>query len=407
MTTAPMQTPHRNVGIMRPARYIPLAVVTAATLVTGIIGFGLTAGGATANKNGTPAPAPAPPVLDIVEGTTDPVLPSTCRIPLDQLAKEPWAPENAAASDAVWTANSAFLGQAFVEGEDGFVFWGDIQNNNFSQAVGRRTLSQAELQQWIDSLRTVRDQLAEAGIAFYVVPSPGKWDVYPEKLPAWARSIDGSGPLDQLLAAAPDLPIIDLRADLRAAATTVPVYSTVNSHWSDYGAWVGWQTISRCIASHDEAFAGIDVPAIDDIEITEGGNEFAQWGFSAPQPDWSVPVLAEPLLPTIVMIDGERSQTRTDEQRLGLEEMPASTLTPDAQSPLRLLLVRDSMGVSLSPWAQQSFEQTRQIRHAFDLGDPALIPNISREAIDNNVDIVIVQFAQRHLNAPPDLTEGG
>ena len=403
MTAGPVGSPHRQKDLMPGYRYIPLAVVTSAIIVLGATGAVLTAGGAVTNAGGTPAPPAAPPVLEIIEGDEEPTLDEVCQPDLPAPDVEPWAAENAAASEATWQQNAEALAQPYLLGENGFVFWGDIQNNNIAQALGRRTLNADELQLWVDSLRTVRDELEADGIDFVIVPGPGKWDVYPELLPDWARSIDGSGPLEQLLQAAPDLPIIDVRADLRAAAQQDQVYSSVNSHWSDYGAWVGWQSIVECLATVDPRFATISAPAITGIDFVQGGNEFGGWGFEAAEPDWSIPLLAAPLTPVEVTIDGRATETRGDEQRIGLEEMPSTVRNPEAALDETVLLLRDSMGTSLTPWIQQAFSEVRQMRHAFDLGDPAGIPDIAATARDAGATVVILQFAQRHLNAPPDL----
>lgn len=404
MTAGPVGSPDRHHDLFPVYRYIPLMIVTGAVAITGIIGTALSLGGAVTNAGGTPAAPPPPPVLEIVDGTEEPTLDDVCRRPLDAPATEPWAAESAANSEEVWQSNSADWSLPYLVGEGDFVFWGDIQNNNISQAVGRRTLSADELTIWVESLRFVRDSLAAEGIDFVIVPGPGKWDVYPERMPAWARSIDGSGPLEQLLRAAPDLPIIDVRADLRAAAVDVPVYPAVNSHWSDYGSWVAWRTIAECMATIDPRFAALTVPAITGVDFIAGGNEFGEWGFEADRPDWTIPLLAEPLAPVTVAIDGQPQEIRGAEQRIGLEELPSTVTNPAAAIDETLLLLRDSMGTSLTPWLQQNFSEVRQLRHAFDLGNPDGIPDIVATAREAGATVVMLQFAQRHLNQPPDLT---
>lgn len=394
---------HRKVELMPPRRYAPLVIVVVLTIVTALIGTVLTLRGATSSGLGGGDATIAPPPLEFIEGPGEVVSADACRPALPGVEIEPWTAATASESEAIWTANSASLTNAYVEGESGFVFWGDIQNNNFSQALGRRSLTASEIEVWTTSLRAVKDELAADGIEFFVLIGPAKWDIYPEQIPRWAQEIDGSGPLEQLLRAAPDLPIIDVRADLRRAAEDDLVYSTVNSHWSDYGAWVGWKAATRCITASEPSYAGVSVPEIDGVATIEGGNEFAQWGFAPAQPDWTIPVLSEPLAPVTVAIDGRAEETRGDEQRIGLEEMPSTVTNQSAQRPETLLLVRDSMATSLTPWAQQSFATVRQIRHAFDFGDPEGYADIPAEAKSSGADIVILQFAQRHLNLPPVL----
>jgi hypothetical protein len=377
--------------------------VTTTTLVIGIVGAMLTASGWGSNPGGTPIVPPPPPVLELIEGSDPPALDPTCRPTVPAPVAEPWSSELAAASEEIWLSKADERSLPYLPGEDGFVFWGDVQNNNIAQAVGRRMLDRDELSLWIDSMRYVRDALKAEGVEFVIVPGPGKWDIYPERLPEWARSIDGSGPLDQILLAAPDLPIIDLRADLRAAAVSTPVYSVVDSHWSDYGAWVGWQTIVRCLSTVDSRFTSLEVPAITGVDFIVGGNEFLEWGFDAPRPDWSVPVLQEPLNPVVVTVAGRPREVRGDEQRIGFLELPAVVLNSSAPLDETALFLRDSMGTSLTPWLQQNFTEVRQMRHNFEVGDPSAIPNIASEARAAGASIVILELAQRHLNQPPNL----
>ena len=72
-----------------------------------------------------------------------------------------------------------------VVGEDGWVYLGDIFNRNFSQAIGRRTLSTSEVEGWSSALRGQASYLQESGIGFVVVVAPAKWSVYRDKLPRW------------------------------------------------------------------------------------------------------------------------------------------------------------------------------------------------------------------------------
>lgn len=384
----------------RHLRYVPLVVLLVCALLAALGGFYVTRLQAAAleelqDSASRPAPVTPTPTAD-----GDRALPASCTPAVEGSGSEPWVGEAAAASEAVWTAHADDLSEAYVHGRDGWIFWGDIQAQNFSQALGRRSLSVAEAGTWRTYLTTLRDGLAAEGIPLYIVVAPAKWAVYPQQLPEWTDGIRGSSALDQLIAGGSDLPFVDLRAPLREASEEHPTYSAVNSHWTDWGAAVGWRSTTACMAASDPAFEGIGLPPVSGVTVSDEGNEFASFGVDSPGPDWTSPQFAQPLLPMTVSIDGGPQQTVAGERRIGLEEMPAETWTEGAQSDLSALVVRDSFGVSLSTYIDQSFAHTWQIRHFFDY--PAdQQPDILAVAREKQPDVVILQIAQRHLVFPP------
>ena len=364
-------------------------------------------GGYVVKKNIENAP-PVPGTPAAVSGpaaSTTAALPELCHPAVKQPAKQLWLDGKAAQAEAVWDAHKTDLSKDYVTGKDGYVFWNDIQAMNFSQAVGRRTLSVDEAAQWHTYLATLRDQLKAQKIPFYIVVTPAKWDVYPQDLPTWAQSIRGSGPLDQLLHQYPDLPIIDLRTPLRQASAANPVYSRVNSHWTDYGAYVGWKTVADCINQTTPTLGPLTVPATTGVKTTSENNEFAPYGITSPVPDWTTPVYDPPLKQvTLTKTDGSSSIV-PGSQATDLSLLPASTQTQGAATSKSLLLLRDSMGNGLSVPVQQEFAQTWQLRHNFDAAVPGGLPDVKKLVSEHHPDAVILQIAERHLNFPPSTTK--
>ncbi len=85
---------------------------------------------------------------------------------------------------------------------------------NFSQALGRRYLTVAEVTAWHDYFSTLDSALSDQGIELSIQISPSASSVYPEQLPEWTDGIVGSTPMDQFLTASPDLPIVDFPSRL-------------------------------------------------------------------------------------------------------------------------------------------------------------------------------------------------
>jgi hypothetical protein len=315
------------------------------------------------------------------------------------LSQDIWQGSLAAASEETWKSHSADLQNPYVLGEDGWADWGDVQANNFSQVLGRRFLTADELQRWHSYFAKLDAGLTAEGIPFYIVVAPAKFSIYSNELPAWAQPIRGSGPFDQLLAASPDLPIVDLRPALIAESAKTQVYSRLNSHWSDYGAYVAWNTITECIKASSQGFAGLSAIPISGTTTTEF-NEFANYGLTSAGPDWTMPTFVNPLSQVSLAANGAPAKLVDGSRRTGLADLPATTDVESAQVDKSLLLFGDSFTSIMSPYVAHAFSHTQLVRHNFD-GDPATQPDVLTLARTLKPSVVIIEIAQRHLNFPP------
>jgi len=360
-------------------RYVPIVALLIAAVV-------LAAGGVFVRRHLATLPPPAPSLANaapVTQGTATSGFASECRTPVAPPKQEPWLKGDSSKAEAVWQAHAADRTKEYVAGTDGYVDWNDNVDLNLSQSIGRRVLSDTEVKAWADYIASIQKKLTAMGIPFYVLVGPQKWQVYPENLPEWAQSIRGSGPLDQLLSGDPALPIIDVRGDLRAASAEHPVYSRVNSHWTDYGALVGWDAVARCLNAVTPQLGPFTAPAISSVTIGGDLSEFAPYGVKNPVPDWTIPVYSQPLHPYSVTKKDGLTKVVDGSTRSGLLDLPLSTSTPGAQTDKSLLLVRDSMSDSFSIPAQQAFAQTA---------------NIVNLATELHPGVVILEFAERYLN---------
>lgn len=324
-----------------------------------------------------------------------------CRPSVESAPTSTWQGSGADSAEAVYQEHADAWSTPYVLGEDGWVFWGDVQANNFSQAIGRRFLSAAELDAWYSYFSVISSKLDELGIPFYIVVAPAKWAVYADDLPSWTDEIRGQTPLDQLIAAHPDLPIIDLRSQLIDARSTAQTYSRVNSHWTDFGGWVAWNAIAGCIQATAPQLGSISAPPIEGATVIGDFNEFADYGIVNPEPDWTAPIYSVPLAPVTVTSVADASTTiQAGADRTQLLSLPVITTNASAASNLRLLFAGDSFGTMLSAPMQQTFSSTYQLRHFIDyLADEQ--PDFATLVRDYSPDVVIFELTQRHLNLPP------
>lgn len=376
----------------RPFRNVPLIIVAILSLVAASIGwitqFSL--------DRADGVPAAVAPTAGAVKPSADVV--DACRAPVSGSGSEPWISDSVGA-ERVWSDNAAALSQPVVLGRDGWAFYNDQVEENFSQAIGRRYLSATDAAAWTDYFTAITEGLATRGIDVTIQITPSATSVYPQKLPEWTDSIVGSTPLDQLLVAAPQLPIIDFRAALRDASLGEAVFSPVNSHWTDFGGYVGWQTFAACNAALYPEATAVSVPPVDGVQIVGEFNEYASFGVPGLGADWTAPVFAEQF-PAVQVTDNTGVTTEAEgDAPLDLSRLPAATANENAATTQTALILRDSMGNALSPYWQQQYAQTQQIQHRYDnWSNP---PNYAELADEYAPDVVIIQLAERHLVNPP------
>ncbi len=377
-----------NTSRWRRLRYVPLTALVAIAAIMIPVGY------VVSHRAVPPAPVATSTAPAVAQR-----LPQSCRPAMAAPSQEPWQGSLAAASEATWQSHSADLQNPYVLGEDGWADWGDVQANNFSQVLGRRFLTADEVQRWHSYFAKLDAGLTAEGIPLYIVIAPSKFSVYTNEIPAWAKPIRGSGPFDQLLAASPDLPIVDLRPTLIAESAKTQVYSRLNSHWSDYGAYVAWNAITDCIKASSTGFEGLNAIPISGTTTTEF-NEFANYGLTSSAPDWTVPTFVTPLSQVSLSANGAPAKLVDGLRRTSFGDLPATTDLSSAQVDKSLLLVSDSFSVMMSPYVQQAFAHTQQLRHNFD-GDPSTQPDVLTLARTLKPSVVIIEVAQRHLNFPP------
>jgi hypothetical protein len=119
------------------------------------------------------------------------------------------------------------------------------------QHRGARLFSAEELARWQSVLETRRDRLAARGIRYLFVVVPHKHSIYPEHLPDYLTGVGKLTPTDQFVAhlrAGSDVAVLDLRPSLRAAKGSEPLYWRTDTHWTDFGAHVGYLEIMRVLS---------------------------------------------------------------------------------------------------------------------------------------------------------------
>jgi hypothetical protein len=388
-TMPPSQAPLDRRGLLVWYRYIPLAILAIAVILAGGVGFVV--------KHQAPAAVTGAPAVLERE------LPQQCSPGVDQgLTGEPWGDATRASqSEAEFQRSVAGADPVYVLGEDGWAFWNDYQINDLSQSVGRVSLDQAGTDAWAAYFASMKQTANERGSSFYVVIAPAKWDVYPQKMAKWAQSLRGTVSFDKLLAAHPEIPLIDTRPALREASAEADTYSPLDSHWTGYGGYVAWDAITSCLRANDPGLASVSASPITGVTAVPDHNEYADRGLVASEtPDWTVPEYAAAHSPTTVtsLTSGLVLPARSDNV-VDLTDLPVESTTVGAQSDLSLLVIRDSTSSSLSPLMTESFAKTVMYSHNVGAPDRPLDVAGILDAHPTNVTLFVM--TERYLAFGP------
>lgn len=388
MSTVEKSAPHRSKKPLPRWRYLPLIILL--VLVLALTGIGLW-------SRSQPLGGQTESVQPITSATVDP---RTCLSDRtsSQSHPQPWAGAAREQSEASWIGATALkTAPNYLESESEWYFFGDAYVSNASQMVGRVVPNQQQTAQFRKRFTELDSQLRAEGRQLALVVAPAKWDVYRDQTPEWSQALVGETTIDVLQQATPELVWIDPRDALRDAEYRT--YTPTNSHWTDYGGYVGWSFIASCIAQFDEEFGAIEAPPIVGVTTIAdtGKNEFAAYGIADAGEVWTQPVF-DTSFPDLELsqADGTVKQVPWN-HKTDMMDFPLTVTNPAPQVDKNVLLAGDSMSTAISPYLARSFKSVRSIRHG--IGETPF-PDIVAEARAMDADLVIIEVAERHyLNA--------
>ena len=94
----------------------------------------------------------------------------------------------------------------------------------------------------------VRDEARAAGARFLFAPAPATAEIYPEALPDWVpKGSPNQSDLVLQAARACGVRPLDLRAPLRAAKPSGKLYQHHDSHWTNAGALVAFNSVAQAL----------------------------------------------------------------------------------------------------------------------------------------------------------------
>lgn len=283
-------------------------------------------------------------------------------------------------TDDFTSTSRADKSKKYLLGKDGWIFLDHDSNRVIDQITGRHNLDAQGVEAW-RNLIAERDAYVEAlGAQHLVFVAPNKELVYDEQLPDWVE-LSEKRPINQILRAlTPQRAsriIYPLEA-LKAAKAGGLTYPKTDTHWSGYGAYVGYQAICEGLSR-----AGIEPLRLENSRVSfEEVPYIGDLGVKF-EPPVSAPTLSARIAnPAGKMEFDNRIPNRG---RIRVFVNKDSTLP-------RCVMFGDSFGGNLLPYLKESFSTLVYIYgKSFD-----------RELIEAyRPDVVLSEFVERFLIEPP------
>ena len=131
-----------------------------------------------------------------------------------------------------------------VLGQEGWTFLGESKGSIYSEHQGVRVYNKKLLARSKQNILDNKDWLSSMGIGYYLFIAPDKYSIYPEKLPSHFDDRHNHLNLDRFINfMKPELDVIDVREELIAGKEKMPTYGKTDSHWTQYGAFLGYRKL--------------------------------------------------------------------------------------------------------------------------------------------------------------------
>jgi len=132
-----------------------------------------------------------------------------------------------------------------IIGKNKWLFYKDAVNDS----NGTTQLNDFLLQALYENIQKQNDWLTQRGIYYLIVIAPNKESIYPEYIPDIYTKGQRQSRTDQILeylqSQHSKVPILDLRKPIleAKAAYPYPLYWQTDTHWNEYGAFIGYYSI--------------------------------------------------------------------------------------------------------------------------------------------------------------------
>lgn len=269
-------------------------------------------------------------------------------------------------------------------GRDGWLYL--ARGGMVDNMLGNLSYSDAQLAAWRQVFQTRRDWCAARGIAYQLVIAAEKHSVYPEHLPAWIPAERKHDQISQLVAylkTNSNVPVLDLRAPLRQAKTNMLTFHVTDTHWNDYGAFIGYEAILNTLAQQRPELKPLPLDAFEIHRSQQPGGDLAimlAQERSLVEADHIALVPRPPLTAIATKADPTLSLDA------GKKNSPAIFVAENPAGRGKLVMFHDSFTTALQPFLAQHFQRAVYVwQHDWN------VPFLEQQ----KPDVVIDEIAER------------
>ncbi len=293
-------------------------------------------------------------------------------------------------------------GKQVLIGQDGWFVYVNQLDNNLNDYLNLGGRDQAQLAE----IRGLIAQAAEAtkrhGAELLWVIPPNTPTVYPESMPRYFKKLAKQSRLEQLtgfIGPNGNPHFLDLTAAMLAAKPLARLYQKTDTHWNDYGAWIGYREILRSLASLrpelDPALTPWEIDRFNIMKATRSGGDLAQM----------LGLQGQYLEEGINFVPKNPRQAVVVEQHEGF----IRTELKNNPSAPRLLMYRDSFAGILTPFISEHFSVaifllTSDAGAAFDIIQKEKIDYVVIESVERKQQIgiqILKQLAAASADQAP------
>jgi hypothetical protein len=220
----------------------------------------------------------------------------------------------------------------------------------------RRTdpFSPGDLAAWRECLTGRRDWLASRGIGYAYCVTPNQQTIYPEFMPRAMTRAKRPSRLDQLLAEMAQVPrfdFLDIRQTLVEGRTERATYHKTDTHWNDYGAYLGYRQVMAHLKKTLSTFplAGLESFRLEEKEVTNYGDLTRAL---------NAPVDFEQTLVTLKPQTPRKAYWKSFKTPSGMEVRKSTNYFAPRG---RLVVVHDSFMIALRPYLSEHFREVYYI----------------------------------------------
>jgi len=287
-----------------------------------------------------------------------------------------------------------------IAGKDKFLFLGNNYASVIDKTNGSFLYTNKDIDIWTNKLKEVQDWHEERGIKFIVIVASNKHTIYDDKLPSKIQYKEDKTITDDIMRLAQDknIHMLNLKSFLRNEKTNKQLYIYTDTHWTNYGASIGFKnTIQYLNSIYKTAYK---IPEYNLTTTTKGGGDLASFlkinQLLPKDYDVNYNFLFET---TNKVCHGKLTKAHTlkkcsitNNPIMGINGTDQYMINKNSLNKEKLLLLCDSFGTANSQPYNETFNTIWKFHYGHISGNA-----LSDFVLEHKPDIVIYQIVERAL----------